>query len=76
MREYPLSTIHAAMALADEAEACGEATLQLNGYIFTLTEPDDFQLLEIIMQHRSSAAKVLELLANLTEAVEMAEVAA
>lgn len=76
MRDYPLSTIRKAMAVTDAAEKWGEATLQLNGYLFSLTETSDFQLLETVMQHRSSAEKVRDLLANLTEAVKNSEVAA
>lgn len=76
MNEYSLTSIRTAMAVADAAEKWGEATLELNGYSFNLTDTGDSQLLEIAMQHRSSAEKVLDLLANLTEAVKMGEVAA
>ncbi|ANB35762.1 hypothetical protein M2324_003589 [Rhodovulum sulfidophilum] len=76
MKEYSLTSIRTAMAVADAAEKWGEATLELNGYSFNLTDTGDSQLLSIIMQHEPSADKVRDLLANLTEAVKNSEVSA
>lgn len=76
MKEYSLTSIRAAMAVTDAAEKWGEATLELNGYSFNLTDTGDSQLLSIIMQHEPSADKVHDLLGKLTAVVKHSEVSA
>jgi hypothetical protein len=56
--------------VADAAEKWGEATLELNGYSFNLTDADDLQMLEIVMQHGPSADKVLDLFDGLRDVVK------
>jgi len=70
MKKYSLSTIQTAMTVADAAEKWGEATLQLNGYSFNLTDTSDLQLLEIIMQHEPCADKVFEFFDQLRDLVK------
>lgn len=76
MKEYSLTSIRKAMAVVDAAEDWGEATLELNGYSFNLTDTGDLQLLEIVMQHEASADKVCDLLSTLSAVVKYYEVAA
>ncbi|MBK5922721.1 hypothetical protein CCR90_02795 [Rhodovulum sulfidophilum] len=76
MKEYSLTSIRAAMAVTDAAEKWGEATLELNGYSFNMTDSGDCQLLSIIMQHEPSADKVYDLLGKLGAVVKYCEVSA
>ncbi len=64
------------MSVVIDAEQWGDATLEFNGHSLDLTDGNDLQILEIVMQHRPCAEKLLDLLANLTEGVKNSEVAA